>query len=315
MTTSTTLRIFTEPQQGASYDDLLRVARTAESSGYDAFFRSDHFLKMGDGSGLPGPSDAWITLAGLARETETIRLGTLVTSATFRHPGPLAIAVANVDQMSGGRVDFGLGAGWFDTEHAAYGIPFQPLGERFDRLEDQLEIITGLWRTPAGERFSFAGKHYQVTDSPALPKPVQPQGPPIVIGGAGAKRTPNLAARFASEFNIPFRGIDDANGIFERVDAACRAIGRDPAGMVRSTAQVLCVGRDEAELAKRADAIGREVDELRHNGFGGTVAEVVDRIGAWREQTGVTRFYLQTLDLTDLDQIELVAAEVAPQLD
>jgi alkanesulfonate monooxygenase len=315
VTTSTTLRIFTEPQQGASYADLLRVARTAESSGYDAFFRSDHFLKMGDVSGLPGPSDAWVTLAGLARETDSIRLGTLVTSATFRHPGQLAIAVANVDQMSGGRVEFGLGAGWFDTEHAAYGIPFQPLGERFDRLEDQLEIITGLWRTPDGERFSFAGKHYQVTDSPALPKPAQPQGPPVIIGGAGAKRTPALAARFASEFNIPFRSIDDAIGIFERVDGACRAIGRDPAGMLRSAAQVLCVGRDEAELAKRADAIGRDADELRNNGLAGTVSEVVDRIGTWRERAGVTRFYLQTLDLTDLDQIELVAAEVAPQLD
>ncbi|HEY2696984.1 MAG TPA: LLM class F420-dependent oxidoreductase [Pseudonocardiaceae bacterium] len=315
MTTSTTLRIFTEPQQGASYADLLRVARTAESSGYDAFFRSDHFLKMGDASGLPGPSDAWVTLAGLARETDSIRLGTLVTSATFRHPGQLAIAVANVDQMSGGRVEFGLGAGWFDTEHAAYGIPFQPLGERFDRLEDQLEIITGLWRTPDGERFSFAGKHYQVTDSPALPKPAQPQGPPVIIGGAGAKRTPALAARFASEFNIPFRGIDDAISIFERVDAACRAIGRDPAGMRRSAAQVLCVGRDEAELAKRAKAIGRDVDDVRRDGFAGTVSEVVDRIGTWRERAGVSRFYLQTLDLTDLDHIELVAAEVAPQLD
>lgn len=314
MTTSTTLRIFTEPQQGASYADLLRVARTAESSGYDAFFRSDHFLKMGDVSGLPGPSDAWITLAGLARETERIRLGTLVTSATFRHPGPLAVAIANVDQMSGGRVEFGLCAGWFDTEHAAYGIPFQPLGERFDRLEDQLEIITGLWRTPEGERFSFAGKHYQVTDSPALPKPAQPHGPKVIMGGAGAKRTPALAARFADEFNIPFRGVDDAIGIFERVDAACRAIGRDPASVLRSSAQVLCVGRDEAELAKRADAIGREVGELRQNGLAGTVSEVVDRIGTWRERTGVTRFYLQTLDLTDLDHIELVAAEVAPQL-
>ncbi|HEY4017312.1 MAG TPA: LLM class F420-dependent oxidoreductase [Pseudonocardiaceae bacterium] len=315
MTTSTTLRIFTEPQQGAGYDDLLRVARCAESSGYDAFFRSDHLLKMGDGSGLPGPSDAWITLAGLARETDTIRLGTLVTSATFRHPGQLAIAVANVDQMSGGRVEFGLGAGWFETEHTAYGIPFQPLGERFDRLEDQLEIITGLWRTPEGERFSFAGKHYQVTNSPALPKPAQPQGPPVIIGGGGPKRTPALAARFATEFNTPFQTIDNAITIHERVDAACRAIGRDPATMLRSAAQVMCVGRDEAELAKRAEAIGREVGELRNNGLAGTVSEVVDLIGTWRERTGVTRFYLQALDLTDLDQIELVAAEVAPQLD
>ncbi len=315
MTTSTTLRIFTEPQQGASYLDLLRVARCAENAGYDAFFRSDHFLKMGGVSGQPGPSDAWITLAGLARDTDVIRLGTLVTSATFRHPGQLAVAVANVDQMSGGRVEFGLGAGWYEAEHTAYGIPFQPLGERFDRLADQLEIITGLWRAPEGELFSFAGKHYKVTDSPALPKPAQPQGPPVIIGGAGAKRTPALAARFADEFNVPFQRIDDAITMFARVDAACRAVDRDPAGMVRSAAQVLCVGRDEGEVAKRAEAIGRDVDELRGNGLAGTVSEVVDRIGQWRERAGVHRFYLQALDLTDLDHIELVAAEVAPQLD
>ena len=143
------LRIFTEPQQGATYDDLLAVARRAEELGFDAFFRSDHYLTMG-GDGLPGPTDAWVTLAGLARETSRIRLGTLVTSATFRLPGPLAISVAQVDQMSGGRVELGLGAGWFEDEHTAYGIPFPPLGERFDRLEEQLAIITGLWSTPAG---------------------------------------------------------------------------------------------------------------------------------------------------------------------
>ena len=144
------LRIFIEPQQGALYDDQLRVARTAEAAGYDAFFRSDHYLVMGDASGEPGPTDAWITLAGIARETERIRLGTLVNSATFRLPGPLAIAVAQVDQMSGGRVELGLGAGWFEREHAAYGIPFPGLGERFDRLAEQLEVVTGLWgRCPA----------------------------------------------------------------------------------------------------------------------------------------------------------------------
>lgn len=315
MSTPTTLRIFTEPQQGASYLDLLRVARCAEKAGYDAFFRSDHYLKMGPGDGLPGPSDAWITLAGLARDTETIRLGTLVTAATFRHPGPLAISVANVDQMSGGRIEFGIGAGWYEAEHAAYGIPFPPLGERFDRYEEQLEIITGLWRTGEDETFSFAGKHYQVTDSPALPKPAQPQGPPVIIGGGGAKRTPALAARFASEFNLAFATMDKGIAAFDRVEAACRAIGRDAAEITRSAALVLCVGRDEEELARRAETIGRGVDDLRSGGLAGTVSEVVDRLGTWRERTGVTRFYLQTLDLTDLDHIELVASEVAPQLD
>ena len=164
------LRIFTEPQQGASYDDLLAVARTAEELGFDAFFRSDHYLKMGDVSGEPGPTDAWITLAGLARDTSTIRLGTLVTPVTFRLPGPLAVSVAQVDAMSGGRVELGIGTGWFDDEHTAYGIPFPPFGERFDMLEEQLSIITGLWETPIGETFSFDGTHYQVTDSPALPE-------------------------------------------------------------------------------------------------------------------------------------------------
>ena len=165
------LRIFTEPQQGAEYETLLAVAKTTEDCGFDAFFRSDHYLKMGDGSGLPGPSDAWITLAGLARETKRIRLGTMVTAGTFRLPGPLAISVATVDRMSGGRVELGLGSGWFEAEHTAYGIPFGSLGRRFDRLEEQLQIITGLWSTPVGETYSFDGAEYQLANAPALPSP------------------------------------------------------------------------------------------------------------------------------------------------
>ena len=306
------LRIFTEPQQGASYDDLLRVAQATEAAGYDAFFRSDHFLAMGDASGEPGPTDAWLTLAGLARETSRIRLGTLVSSATFRLPGPLAVAVAQVDQMSGGRVELGLGSGWFEAEHAAYGIPFPALGERFDRLTEQLEIVTGLWGTLPGERFSHTGTHYTVTDSPALPKPVQQPAPPVVIGGRGKKRTPELAARFASEFNVPFSDVDAAAEQFARVDAACAALGRDP--LVRSAAQVICVGRDDAEITRRAWTLGREVDDLRAEGLTGTPDEIVDRLGEWREKAGVTRMYLQLMDLADLDQIELVAARVAPQI-
>ncbi|MCK2245377.1 MULTISPECIES: LLM class F420-dependent oxidoreductase [unclassified Crossiella] len=306
-------RIFTEPQQGATYDDLLRVARTAEDAGYDAFFRSDHYLKMGSVSGLPGPTDAWVTLAGLARETSRIRLGTLMTAATFRYPGPLAIQVAQVDEMSGGRVEFGLGAGWFETEHANYGIPFPDVAERFDRYAEQLAVITGLWRTPVGETFSFDGEHYQLTDSPALPKPVQAGGPPVLIGGRGAKRTPALAAQYAAEFNLPFADPATAVRQFERVEAACTAIGRDPKEITRSAALVLCVGRDEAEVTRRAAVIGREVPELRENGLAGTVAEAVDKLGAWRERTGISRIYLQVLDLNDLDHLELVATEVMPQ--
>ena len=310
------LRIFTEPQQGATYDDLLRVARCAEDAGYDAFFRSDHFLKIPTlpGSGLPGPTDAWITLAGLARETSRIRLGTLMTSATFRFPGPLAITVAQVDQMSGGRVEFGFGAGWYAEEHSAYGLPFPEISERFDRYAEQLEILTGLWQTADGETFSFQGKHYQLANSPALPKPTQRPRPPVLIGGVGAKRTPALAARFADEFNLPFVDIDFARTQFQRVASACQDIGRDPDELVRSVALVACVGRNEADVARRAAIIGGEVDDLRAAGLAGSPAEVVDRIGSWRERTGISRVYLQILDLSDLDHVELIATDIGTQL-
>ncbi len=305
------LRIFTEPQQGASYDTLLRVARTAEELGvFSAFFRSDHYLKMGDVDGLPGPTDAWITLAGLARDTSTIRLGTLMTAGTFRLPGVTAIQVAQVDAMSGGRVEFGLGAGWYEAEHTAYGIPFPK--EKFGRLEEQLEIITGLWRTKLGDTFDFAGKYYTLTDSPALPKPVQ-ERIPVLVGGLGPKRTPALAARFADEFNLPFASLDDTVAQFARVRAAVEQAGRSADDLVYSNALVLCVGRDDAEVARRAAAIGREVDELKENGLAGTPDEVVEKIGRYAA-AGSQRVYLQVLDLGDLDHLELVASRVAPQL-
>jgi F420-dependent oxidoreductase-like protein len=187
------LRIFTEPQQGADYGRLLAVAKASEELGFDGFFRSDHYLRIGEGSGLPGPTDAWITLAGLAVQTSRIRLGTLVSPVTFRYPGPLAIAVAQADSMSSGRIELGLGTGWFADEHTAYGVPFPPLAERFGMLAEQLAIITGLWQAPGGETFSYQGSHYTITGSPALPKPVQRPRPPIIIGGAGRRRTPELA--------------------------------------------------------------------------------------------------------------------------
>ncbi|MFJ6216504.1 LLM class F420-dependent oxidoreductase [Streptomyces sp. NPDC092296] len=304
------LRIFTEPQQGASYDTLLRVAKATEALGFDAFFRSDHYLKMGDGDGLPGPTDAWITLAGLARETERIRLGTLMTAGTFRLPGVLAIQVAQVDAMSGGRVELGLGAGWFAEEHAAYGIPFPK--EKFGRLEEQLAIITGLWETKVGETFDFDGTYYQLKDSPALPKPLQQQIP-VLIGGVGAKRTPALAARYASEFNLPFVSVEQSREQIGRVREAAQQHGRGADDLVYSNALVACVGKDDAEVARRAAAIGREVAELKENGLAGTPDEVVAKIGRYAE-AGASRFYFQILDLDDLDHLELISSRVAPQL-
>jgi F420-dependent oxidoreductase-like protein len=307
------LRIFTEPQQGASYATLRRVAVTAETLGFDAFFRSDHFLRIGGGDGRPGPTDSWATLAGLAVETSRIRLGTLVTSATFRLPGPLAVAVAQVDEMSGGRVEFGFGTGWYEGEHQAYGVPFPPLRERFDRFEEQLAIITGLWETPEDQTFSFNGSYYEVTDSPALPKPAQRPRPPVIIGGSGRQRTPALAARYADEFNANFRSPADAAGLFERVRDACRAAGRDPASMAFSVAHTVCCGKDDAELRRRAAAIGMDPATVRANVIGGSPSEVVDKIGQYGE-AGASKVYLQVLDLDDLAHVELIAAGVLPQV-
>ncbi len=306
------LRIFTEPQQGAEYGRLLAVARAAEELGFDAFFRSDHYLKMGDVSGLPGPTDSWVTLAGLARETVRIRLGTLMTAATFRYPGPLAISVAQVDEMSAGRIELGLGAAWFDAEHAAYGIPFPPVGERFDRLEEQLAIITGLWETPEGQEFSFDGAYYVLAGSPALPKPVQRPRPPILVGGEGPRRTPRLAARFADEYNTAFVSPEETSAAYGRVRDACTAAGRDPASLLYSAAQTVCCGRTGAEVARRAAAIGREVAELEASGLAGSPAQIVDKLGRFAS-VGASRAYLQVLDLHDLDHLELIAAEVMPQ--
>jgi F420-dependent oxidoreductase-like protein len=307
------LRIFTEPQQGASYDQLLAVARCAEEEGFDAFFRSDHYLSMGNVDGRPGPTDAWTTLAGLARETSRVRLGTLVTSATFRWPGPLAVIVAQVDAMSGGRVELGLGTGWYEEEHRAYGVPFPPTAERFERLEEQLAIVRGLWNTAAGDTFSHQGRHYQLESSPALPKPVQRPHPPVIVGGAGPTRTPRLAARFADEFNAPFHRPDDARRQYQNVRDACEVIGRAPASMRFSVAAVTCCGADAAEITRRAKAIGREEAELRLNGACGTPAELVDRLGEWAD-AGADVAYLQILDLTDLDHLRLIAREVLSAL-
>jgi len=305
------VRVFTEPQQGASYETLLAVARAAGQAGFEGFFRSDHVHKMGDVSGLPGPTDAWVTLAGLARETEGITLGTLVSPATFREPGMLAIAVAQVDTMSGGRVELGLGAGWYELEHHAYGLAFPDLGSRFDRLGEQLAIITGLWDTPVGETFDFSGRHYQVKGSPALPKPVR--RPPVIVGGRGPARTPALAARYADEYNQAFGPLDDYRRQADVVRRACEDVGRDPDELVHSAALVACCGSGPDEVERRAANIGRRPDELAANGLCGTPAELVERIALWRQE-GVERLYMQVLDLDDLDHLALLGADVLPHL-
>lgn len=307
------LRVFTEPQQGATYSQLLTLAKATEDLGFDAFFRSDHYLHMGDVSGLPGPTDAWITLAGIARETQRVRLGTLVSPATFRLPGPLAITIAQIDEMSGGRVELGLGAGWFAEEHAAYGIPFPGLAERYDIFAEQLAVIDGLWRTPPGQTFDFTGRHYTLTGAPARPKPIQSPRPPIILGGAGKKRSATLAAKYADEYNVGFQPVAETNVVFDRIRAAVAEAGRDAGSMAYSTAQVICVAKDDPSLARRAAALGRDLDELRTNGLAGSPAEVADKIGQFAA-TGVDRVYLQLMDPTDLDQLELLAAQVSPQV-
>lgn len=303
--------VFTEPQQGFSYDDQLAFALTAERLGFDAFFRSDHYMRMGEGDPLPGPTDAWTTLAGLARETSTIRLGTLVSSATHRHPSVLAIQVAQVDAMSGGRVEFGLGTGWFEREHRAYGIPFP--ARRFGPFEEQLQIVTGLWSTPVGETFSFSGDHYTLVDAPALPKPHQ-ERVPVIVGGGGARRTPQLAARFATEFNIGFQPEDVIAQKFAGVRAACERIGRDPATLKLSVALPTLAGSDERELSRRAEAAGKTLSEARNGtDIVGTPAQIAEKVARLRA-LGAQRVYFQLLDLRDLAQVELLGAEALPLL-
>ena len=303
--------VFTEPQQGFSYDDQLAFALAAERHGFDAFFRSDHYMRMGAGDPLPGPTDAWTTLAGLARETTRIRLGTLVSSATHRMPAVLAIQVAQVDAMSSGRVEFGLGTGWFEREHRAYGIPFP--ARRFAMLEEQLAVITGLWQTPVGETFSFDGEHYALHDSPALPKPVQ-ERIPVIVGGNGPRRTPAIAARFATEFNVGFQPEEVIADRIAVVGAACEAIGRDPASMKFSAALTTFAGRTDAEIARRADAAGRSFDDVRDGAnIVGAADEIAAKVARLRE-LGVDRVHFQLLDLRDLDQLEYLGAEVLPLL-
>jgi len=304
-------RLFLEPQNGATFDDQLRAAQTAEAAGFDGLFRSDHFLSMDQRhGGLPGPTDSWVTLGAIATHTSRLRLGTLVSSATFRHPSLIAIQVAQVDAMSGGRVDFGLGTGWFEAEHTAYGFPFPE--KRFGPFQEQLEIITGLWSTPEGETFSYSGEHYTLVDSPALPKPVQSRIP-IIVGGSGATKTPAIAARFADEFNAWRASEEVIRERIDRVRDAAVAAGREADAITFSLCGTTVIGRDAAEIARRADDAQTTPDRVRASGYAGTPSEVVDLLGRLGE-LGLSRFYFQVLDPRDLDHVELIGSEVLPQL-
>jgi F420-dependent oxidoreductase-like protein len=303
------MRVLLEPHHGATYAQILALARVTEEAGFDAFFRSDHFL--GIDADDPGyrPTDSWTTLAGLGVQTERIRLGTLMTASTFRHPGPLAIAVATVDQMSGGRAELGIGAAWFEREHRFFGIPFPPLGERFDRLAEQLDIITGLWATTPGERFSYQGKHYRLEDCASIPRPAR--RPPIIIGGAGPRRTPALAARFADEFNSGMSdGLADRFANFRRV---CEQSGRDPACVRLSTTLPVCCGQTRGEADRRAAALGEAGARMLRMGITGVPADVTGRL-AELAAAGADTVYFHLYDVADLDHVRLLGREVLPQL-
>jgi F420-dependent oxidoreductase-like protein len=306
--------LMTEPQQGISYDEILAITRTAEEVGFEAFFRSDHYTSFPGENGRP-TTDAWATLAGLARETTRIHLGTLVSPVTFRIPGSFAKVIATVDEMSGGRVEMGAGAGWNELEHAQLGIPFPEIGERADMLEEELAILRGLWDEPDG--WSFEGGHWQVRGSLFRPKGKRPN---LIVGGDGKPRSLRLGARYADEYNVSSSEPSRVGAVYERLDEACKAIGREPGSIVRSAMAGVLIGRDEAEVRERSKAQieifganDREADEWleerRDRWITGTPDQARARIAEY-EAAGVQRLMLQTFLPRDLDQVRLMA-EVA----
>ena len=304
--------VMIEGQEDVTWEDWLALAEACERLGFEALFRSDHYLSV-MGQGGRGSLDAWGTLCGLAAVTSTLRLGTLVSPATFRHPSLLAKSAVTADHISGGRVELGIGTGWLEREHRAYGFPFPGLGARMDLLAEQLEIVIGSFR---GGTFDYRGEHYSVEDLDALPKPVQ-DPLPLLMGGAAKRRGAALAARFATEYNVFGVGPDEAAAARARVTAACEQAGRDPATLRFSLMQLTVVAAGEAELRERAERLaavtGRPADaaELRRSAIAGTPGEVVARLREY-EAAGVERVMLQNLLHRDLDMLELIAAEVVP---
>ena len=300
------LRVLLEPHHGATYQQILALATAAEEGGFDAFFRSDHYLGIDANDTTYQPTDSWTTLAGLAVQTSRVRLGTLVNASTFRLPGQLAVEVATVDQMSHGRAELGIGAAWYEREHQYFGIPFPALGERFDRLEEQLAILTGIWDTKPGERFSFEGKHYQVTDCASIPR--WAARPKIIIGGAGAKRTPTLAAKYADEFNGAL-GLDvrERYANFRRI---CEdVVGRDPATVRLSATVPVAIGRDADDLDKRLKSLGEPGARLLAAGVTGYADDVIRAVEDVASQ-GADTVYFHVYGPSDVAHIELLGEQV-----
>ncbi|HLU56825.1 MAG TPA: TIGR03560 family F420-dependent LLM class oxidoreductase [Pseudonocardia sp.] len=309
--TTLRMRVLMEPRHGARYEEIRALALATEEAGFDAFFRSDHLMGVDPHDATYRPTECWTTLGGLARDTTRVRLGALVSAATFREPGLLAAIVASVDEMSGGRAELGIGTGWYEREHEAFGIPFPPARDRFDRLSEQLAVITGLWSGPG---FSHAGAHYRVVDNRTPPRPTQRPHPPIIVGGSGPRRTPAIAARYATEFNGALTTGGGAAGLkerFERFARACEAIGRDPATARLSAVLPVACGATPVETQRRAEVIGSEL--MRANAAIGSPAEVTDRVGELAD-AGADTVYLHIYDIHDLDHIALIGAEVLPHV-
>jgi F420-dependent oxidoreductase-like protein len=312
-----------EPQQGLTYAEQLAIARRAEAAGFEHLFRSDHYQSFPGPSGEP-TTDAWAVLAGLARETSRIGLGALMSPVTFRHAGNLAKVVTTVDEMSGGRIELGLGAGWNDEEHSQLGLPFPPIEERADMLEEHLAVLRGLWGEPDG--WSFDGRHVTIADSQFYPKPVDKAGRPrgangaarprLLVGGSGTKRSARIAAAYADEFNLSSSSPDVARQKFADLDTACAAIGREPASLTRSTMAGVLVGRDEAEVARRkADLLAAFGDEAGGDDWFdareprwilGTPDQARAMVARF-EEAGAERLMLQDFLPRDLDMIDLMA--------
>jgi|SRR5579859_346821 len=308
-----------EPQQGLAYEEILSLARTAEEAGLEAIFRSDHYASFPGEAGRP-TTDAWATLAGLARETTRIHIGSLVSPVTFRLPGNLAKLVATVDEMSGGRVELGMGAGWNELEHAQYGLPFPSLRERFDLLEESLAIVHGLWTEPDG--WSFDGAHWQVRGARFHPRPTfgRSRHPHLIVGGDGGPRLARLVASYADEFNRSSASADVLGPAYRNVREACRAVGRDPETVVYSAMVGVLIAGTERELADRVRAqlkmTGNAGDaegwlaERRPRWVMGTPDEAWERIRDL-EAAGAQRIMLQDFLPRDLEMVQLIGRVVA----
>jgi F420-dependent oxidoreductase-like protein len=308
-----------EGQEGVTWEQWVGLARACEDHGLHGLFRSDHYLSFDDPRER-GALDAWTTLAALAAVTERIRLGTMVSPVTFRHPSVLAKSVVTVDHVSGGRVELAIGAGWFEREHRAFGFPFPADGERIALLSEQVEIVHRLWDRH-GEEVSFEGSHYQLDSCPSMPKPVQDPHPPLILGGGAGPRAAALAARWADEYNVTSSSPEEAASARERLSAACEAIGRDPETLRLSLMTHVVVGRDRQELEARARAlIAREgeshdpaeaIERWSVDGLAGTVDQVLERLGRYAD-AGVNRIMLQHLVHEDLETVELIGTELVP---